>query len=238
MMIVWNEQSIRWFRNASEYTGYNKKLSQILLEYIPNRNTLCDMGCGAALIDFELAKTIDQVTCIDISQEAICAVEQMAREQGITNLSTSCMDGFDAEGQWETVLALFHGGADLVSKYLPLAKDQLILVTHGTQKGGFGPEHRKIKKSFGFKGVMSHLDEMGIKYHFHEYELEHGQPFADLQEVEAFVKAYSVSLEKEELDTYLKEHLVHTGEERYPYYLPKKKHLALFVVRRDENENV
>lgn len=235
MMIVWNERSVRWFRHASEYTGYNKKLAEIILEQIPSRKSLCDMGCGAAQIDFELAKTIEQITCIDISQVVIDAVEQQAKQLGVTNLTAECMDASKAQGEWETVLALFHGGTNVIPKYLPLAKDQLILASHGSLIGGFGPEHRKVTKCFDTNGTKAYLDEIGVKYHLRQVELEYGQPFADLQDAAEFVTAYSKSMEKDKLDAYLQEHLEHTGDPRFPYYLPKKKNLGLFVIRRDEN---
>lgn len=35
MKIVWNEQSFNWFSRASEYTGYNRALADILLKHLP-----------------------------------------------------------------------------------------------------------------------------------------------------------------------------------------------------------
>lgn len=234
-MIVWNERSVRWFRHASEYTGYNKTLAEIILEQIPSRKSLCDMGCGAGLIDFELAKHIENITCVDISQEAIHAVEQQAQELGLTNITTRCMDASKAEGRWETIMALFHGGKEVFSKYFHLAKDQLILGAHGSLTGSFGPEGRKVMKCFDTNGVRDYLDGLGVKYHLQELELEYGQPLTDRQDAEAFVTAYTMPMEKSELNAYLDEKLQETGDERFPYYLPKKRSMGLFVIRRDEN---
>ena len=47
MHIKWNDQSRKWFENASEYTGYNKLLAEKLKKYIPCGGSLCDIGCGA-----------------------------------------------------------------------------------------------------------------------------------------------------------------------------------------------
>lgn len=235
MVIVWNEQSVRWFRNASEYTGYNRKLAQLLLEHIPSRKTLCDMGCGAALIDFELAKFIEQVTCIDISPVVIDAVSQQVREQKIGNLTPRCMDASTATGEWETVTALFHGGGNVVEKYLPLAKDQLILVTHGSLVGSFGPDGRQVVKCFDADGIQAYLDERGVKYHYQLEQLEFGQPFTDLDDARAFTRAYSKPMTDSELENYLREKLETTDDASFPYYLPKKKSLGIFVIRRSEN---
>lgn len=234
-MIVWNERSVRWFRNASEYTGYNKKLAEIILGQIPSRKSLCDMGCGAGLIDFELAKHIEDITCVDVSPEAIRAVEQQAAELGLTNVAACCMDGTKVEGQWETVMALFHGGRDVFSKYFHLATGQLILGTHGSLTGSFGPEGHKVVKCFDTNGVRDYLDDLGVKYHLQMLELEYGQPLTDRQDAEEFVTAYTMPMEKSELDAYLDEKLEETGDTQFPYYLPKKRSMGLFVIRRDEN---
>ena len=235
MMIVWNERSVRWFRNASEHTGYNKKLAEIILEQIPSRKSLCDMGCGAGLIDFELASQIEQITCVDISQEAVSAVERQAQELGLTNVTAKCMDGTKAEGQWETVMALFHGGKEVFSKYFHLAKDQLILGAHGSLTGSFGPEGRKVMKCFDTNAVRDYLDSLGVKYHLQELSLEYGQPMESWQDAQEFVSAYTMPMEQDELNAYLEEKLEETGNERFPYYLPKKRSMGLFVIRRDEN---
>ncbi|MGN1004671.1 MAG: class I SAM-dependent methyltransferase [Oscillospiraceae bacterium] len=236
MQIVWNEQSIRWFHNASEYTGYNKKFARELLKYIPRGGSLCDIGCGAGLIDFELAPCLAQITCVDISPEAIRAVEHHARRLGLNNISTLCMDASGLEGEWDTVMALFHGGKDVFSKYFQLAKEQLILAAHGTLKANFGPEGHKVRKCFDVNGVREYLDGLGVKYSLQELTLEYGQPLTDLRDAEAFATAYSTPMDKSELDAYLRERLETMGDDRFPYYLPNQKKLGLFVIRRDENE--
>ena len=40
------------------------------------------------------------------------------------------------------------------------------------------------------------------------------------------------------LEAYLEENLKETGEEKWPYYLPNRKEFGLFVIGRDENENL
>ena len=235
MMIVWNEQSMRWFQDASEYTGYNKKLAGIILEHIPNRSTLCDMGCGAGLIDFELSREIGAITCIDISPGAIEQLKRGAMERGIKNITAICADAFEADGQWETVLALFHGGEDSFSKYFRLASDQLILVTHGSLQGGFGPENRRVTKCFDSSAVCRYLDGLGVKYHYEPLELEYGQPLLDLDDAREFVKAYALPMSDEELDAYIDENLRATGNDRFHYYLPKTRDMGFFVIRRKDN---
>ena len=181
MRIVWGDKAVRWFKNTSEFTGYNKKLAEILLSHIPCRESLCDVGCGAGLIDMELAPYIEEITCVDINPEAVKAVEQTAGELGIENISAFCMDATKLDGRWNTVMGLFYGGDDFFTKFIHMAKDRLILVTHGSIKGEFGPEGHQVTKCFGVKGVSAYLDSLGVKYHLEEHALEYGQPFSDLR---------------------------------------------------------
>lgn len=238
MKIVWNERSIRWFRDASEYTGYQKNLAAILLDHIPTRTSLCDVGCGTGLIDLELAPYFEQITCVDISQEAIAAVERRSRELGRSNISTICKDASELEGEWETVIALFFGGGDVLAKYFHLAQKQMILVVHGAREGNFGPEGHKVSKKFDMKSVKAFLDEQGVKYTLRETELEYGQPLTDREDAEAFVTAYSTAMDKKQVNAYLQEYLKKTGNDRFPYYLPNQKKLGIFVIRRDENAHI
>ena len=238
MGIRWNERTSGWFCAASEYTGYNKKLAAILLKHIPERTTLCDVGCGSGLIDFELAPYFDQITCVDISSIAIDWIEKRCRQQGIRNINPVCMDAKELTGEWDTVLSLFYGGPEGFVNYFPHARKQVVLVTYMESKGKFGPKAHKIVKQFDTAGIMAWLDESGIRYTLEEYTLEHGQPLRDLEDAKAFVRAYTLPMCEDELLAYLDKHLKETGEEEFPYYLPKQKHFGLFVIRRDENKHL
>lgn len=235
MSIVWNEQSAVWFRDASEYTGYNRELAKLLLEHIPLRTTLCDVGCGAGLIDFELAPFFDEITCVDVSPEAISAVSEGIRERETRNIKAVCADGLRLTGQWGTVIALFHGGGEFLPKYLALAKDRLILASLVERRGRFGPENRKTEKAFSADGTAEQLDALGIKYTLQRHSLEYGQPFRTYRDAEIFVRAYSEPMPQNELDEYLEKALQKTGREDFPYYLPRKKNFGLFVISREDN---
>ncbi len=236
MRIVWNEQSTQWFRDASRYTGYNRELKKLLLERIPHRGSLCDIGCGAGLIDLELAPCFDSITCVDISPAALSSLEADIREQGISNITVLCADGETLMGQWDTVLALFHGGRNACEKYFRLMRKQLILVTHSSLRGSFGPEANQIRRCFDVDSTRQWLDEAGVRYHLTEHSLEYGQPFHNRQDARAFLKAYTAKMTETELERHMDTVLVPTGDREFPYYLPKKKEFGMFLIRRDENK--
>ncbi len=236
MHIKWSEQSYKWFENASEYTGYNRNLAEILKKYIPSGESLCDIGCGAALVDFELADYCSKINCVDKSSEAIDRVRMGINSRRIGNMSAVCTDARQLEGQWDNVIALFFGGSQFVENYMPLAKKQLIITTHATRKGKFGPEGHQVVKCSDIPSTIEYLDSIGVKYIHEKLALEYGQPLHSMDEARAFARAYSRPMSDEALEVYLAESLEKTGNEQYPYYLPNLKEFGLFVIRRDENE--
>lgn len=237
MRIVWNERSSRWFHNASEYTGYNRNLAKLLMQHIPNRGTLCDMGCGAALIDLELAPHFEQITCVDISPVILEFVDADIKRLRLQNVKTICMDDGQIAGQWDTVIALFHGSGSEVLKFLPMVNDQLIVATHKSRIGDFGPKGNKVIKCIDAQSTEDEFKQAGIRYHMTDIELEYGQPLESLEEAAEFIRAYTSPMEDSILKAYMDEHLECTGREDFPYYLPKKKRFVLFVIKKDENES-
>ena len=238
MGIVWNRQTVDWFRHASEYTRYNRALGEILRVHIPAGTTLCDVGCGAGLIDLELAPHCECITCVDIAPGAVAAVQEEAVARGISNLTPLCQDGAALEGEWDTVMALFHGGSCGVQRYFPHARQRLILAVYQHPRGSFGPVHRKRVKHHGADQVQAALDEMGVVYTVEHHALEYGQPLRSWEEAQTFVQAYCQPMEAWELEEYLHTHLRTTDKADFPYYLPKTKEFSLFVVPRVGNEGV
>ena len=236
MHIKWNNQTVRWFEDASEYTGYGRKMAQILKEYIPQGDTLCDLGCGAGLVDFALADHCSSITCVDISPDAVEHVRHKALVNGIKNMHALCMDASELTGSWDTVMAIFFGRGQIHEKYLRLAGKRFVLITHAHRKGNFGPEGHQTLKCSDIATTKDYLDSMGLKYEHKVLTLEYGQPFLDLEDARAFVRSYTRPMKEETLEAYLEENLEKTGEEKWPYYLPNMKDFGLFIIRRDENE--
>ena len=238
MRMVWNRQTVEWFRHASDYTGYNRALGEILRAHIPTGTTLCDVGCGAGLIDIELAAHCRHITCVDIDPCAVEAVAGEAARRGIANLAPLCRDGAELEGEWDTVLALFHGGNCCMQRYFPHARQRLMVAAYQQLRGSFGPAHRKREKHFGAARVQESLEEMGVAYTVEHHALEYGQPFGSWEEAQRFVAACCQPMEGWELDDYLRTHLQPTGRTDFPYYLPKTKEFSLFIIQREENLGV
>ena len=238
MSIKWNEQSCRWFDAASEYTGYNRRLAEILKKHIPQGESLCDVGCGAGLIDLELASHCSSITCIDIAPDAIDSVRRGAERHEIKNINALCTDASTFQLPHDTVTAFFFGDRQFYESFFHLAKKRLIVAVHKQRKGKFGPDGYQMLKRSDVDSTREYLDRLGVKYEFEAVSLEYGQPLADLDEARAFVRTYTRPLSDDLLEEYLAKNLQKTNDEKWPYYLPNLKEFGLFVIRRDENEKL
>lgn len=234
MPIQWNEQTCRWFEAAAEYTDYNRKLAEILKKYIPKGESLCDLGCGAGLIDMELSSHCSNITCVDISPDAVERVRRDAERRGIQNVNALCADAFAFSVPHDTVTAFFFEGRRFYEDFFHLAKKRLIVAIHEQRKGKFGPDgYQKIKRS-DVDSTREYLERLGVSYEYEAVTLEYGQPLADLDDARAFVRTYARPMDDALLTRYLEENLKEIESEKWHYFLPNLKEYGLFVVRRDE----
>jgi len=270
MKYIWDEPSYRWFRESSEYTGYDRKLADILLEkmtdisnskmhsatvnlskeqtgHAPLENmkknegmesikflgTLCDMGCGAGQVDLVLSPYFDKITCVDIDKDVISRLSATISEEGYSNLEAVCAGGVTITQHFDRVMAIYHArDITRVLKYLELADKQLILVVRASRMTEVGiGQYRKLD-CFESASMKQALDEAGIKYDFSSYQLEHGQPFRNYEDARAFVKLYCEMQDDEAADEYCRVRLQETGEDEFPYYLPKTKNMGVFVINK------
>ena len=58
MLFNWEEQTFKWFTNASKYAGYDKGMAKLLMPYLEGCKTLCDIGCGMAFADLKWCHTL------------------------------------------------------------------------------------------------------------------------------------------------------------------------------------
>ncbi len=238
MMFSWNDQTCRWLEDASEWTGYNKSLARLLLEHIPRRDSLCDIGCGLGLVDLELARDIRAVTCVDIADYAVEYLRRRAAESGADNITVKKSDGMALSGRWDTVLALFHGSVDLVCrKYLSMADDRLLFVTHSSQYSVTGPESYRVRKSSNVPGDSQWLDTSGVVYTLHNAALAFGQPHRSFEDAVTYHRTFSNGAPEDELREYVKGCVQETGRDDFPFFTQKVRRFGIFVIRREDNED-
>lgn len=233
MLFNWEEQTFKWFTNASKYTGYDKGMAKLLMPYLEGCKTLCDIGCGMAFADFEMVPYFDEITCVDISPDVIGDVNKRIAEQNISNIKTICSDGLllPEDSKWDAVIALFHGDVEEVGlKYISFARKKMIFVVHNNEYGTTGPKKYRLRKCWDVNHTKEWLESEGLKYEYQNAELEFGQPHRNKEEAYAYFKAFTKDAPEDEMKEYVDSILIETGKEEFPYYTQKTRHFGIFVL--------
>ena len=233
MFFDWDEQVASWYEAAGAYTGYNKKLSEILLGHMEKKNSLCDLGCGLGLTDFYMAESIGSVDCFDISKLGVDYINSRAKRENRSNIRARVADAAGISGKWENVTAIFHGDLENMPKYVDYATDRLIIVTHGQSFGNISPKGHKVKKKATIESVGETLDKSGISYELFRYELENGQPVRSIDDAINYTVMFSVgNPDRETAREHVMERITETGRVDFPYYLPNTKRFGVFVIKK------
>lgn len=238
MQIEWNEQTTEWFQRASDYTGFHSELAEILKKKLAGSSTLCDLGCGAGMIDFKLENDFDQITCVDRVPDVVRILQNKIKDTHAHNITTICSDIQHLSGKWDSCLMLFVGlKAEELKDCLRLCRDKLLVIYRGgctemtsgkrlaNQYNSLIPFYREVRES-------------GIQCTMESYELEYGQPFTDLEDAYNYVKFYNRNPWNCGVMDYIHQYINKTYQLPYPYYLPHKKRFGILEIRKSENLNI
>lgn len=221
----WDAQSLRWFSDFSRFTGFHEKLAALLSPALAGCDTLCDVGCGAGLVDLCLADAVGRITCVDRSETAVSFLRREAAARGIGNITAVAADCAAVEGSWDAILFSFFG-TGFLERFLPRCR-RLICVTGDEDVHGlvFGRRPRRHSAA----GLEAQLRGRDISFSVQRYELEAGQPFSDRKEAVRFVRCYSGCTEQE-AEKFLAHRLISVDTGDFSCYMPYLKPIAVFTV--------
>lgn len=228
MKFDWNEDTIRRYQEANEYTGFFKNIADLIKPRLSPYSSLCDIGCGLGLVDLELCKSIKNITCIDISKEAINALKQNIEERKITNIDAQLMNCDSITDNWDVIYISFFGSRN-IEKFLPHCK-KLFAVVNTNNSHGITLEKYKTFHKNTVANVEEALNLKGIHYSLTNASFEFGQPFVSLEDARQFIKIISPGITSEDLGSFLSNQLIKTNEEKYPFFLPNLKPIGLFEI--------
>jgi 2-polyprenyl-3-methyl-5-hydroxy-6-metoxy-1,4-benzoquinol methylase len=228
LSFIWNQKKIHWFQEADIYAGFSKNVARLLAPKLAGYTTLCDIGCGLGLIDIELSQSIPSITCIDISPEAIEALNKNIAERGITNIKPLLLDFKEIKGGWDVILISFFGYRHL-EHFLNCCRKLIVVVGQNNQSELYPEKYRKSPK-FTAMQLEQVLNQKGIPYSLTEAAFEFGQPLVSLEDAEEFVRTQAPEITDEDLASFLALRLVETGDAKYPFLLPRLKSIGIFDI--------
>ncbi|MEA4902959.1 class I SAM-dependent methyltransferase [Desulfitobacterium sp.] len=228
MNFDWNSNTIEWYQAANEYSGFFKNIANLIAPKLEGYSTFCDIGCGLGLIDLELSKSINNITCIDINENAIEALKKSIVDKNISNIKPCLMDCQDIKENWDVIYTSFFGGLEL-ENFIPHCKKLISVVNKRNLAELYPDKYRRFQKRTT-EEVAQELTQKGITYSFREASFEFGQPLLSRQDARDFVKTQAPGITTEDLEAFLSLHLRETGELKYPFLIPRTKSMGIFEI--------
>ena len=77
-MYIWDADRIRFYKDASERTGFYSCVTKLLYPALSREKTICDAGCGLGYLSLHLAPYVKSVSAIDCNGDAIRVLKKNA----------------------------------------------------------------------------------------------------------------------------------------------------------------
>ena len=85
-MFQWNEEMVRFMRDASERGDYHQRLVRWMLPDLHPADHICDAGCGLGYLSLALSPYVRRVTAADRSEEALSVLRENCVRRGVGNI--------------------------------------------------------------------------------------------------------------------------------------------------------
>lgn len=235
-MFCWTEQSLDWYRRAAAHGDFHAQLAARLAPYLSPTDTVFDLGCGAGYLSLELAARTRQVTAVDIDQNALIGLRQMADAHGVNNLDLLCADcsTLAAHGITRDIAVLCFFGQlaneENLNRYLGCCTKTLVAIVSDGSASDISPSGVSRHGKHRTVDIEAFLHAQGIPFTLTRDTLEFGQPLDSLEEGEAFVRHYAPHCSVQEARAHLAAHCTALPDGRF--YLPNQKHFGIFAIAK------
>lgn len=236
-MFNWEKDGIRFMKDASEVTSYNRKLAKEIRSYVTKESRICDAGCGLGYLSIELAPFVKEVVSVERDPNALAVLEEVSQKKNIQTIRPLCGDAMQLSKEecFDAMVFCFFGNTDEI---LEIAKKHcrgtVIAIKKNYSRHRFSVGNHAFLHD-GYEKAQARLLELGIPFEGKELELEFGQPFRSFEDARVFYEIYSQDRQKEVItDEFLKEKLVETGDETFPYYMPHRRKLGMVVFQAED----
>ncbi len=223
-MFRWNEEMVRFMRDASERGDYHQRLVRWMLPDLHPADHICDAGCGLGYLSLALAPYVRRVTAADRSEEALSVLRENCVRRGIGNIDILPGDLLCAAPPAVPYDAMVFSFFGCMEEIAAIARAQcrgaVFVFKKNYTTHRFSVERHPLGHE-GFRAGAEWLTDRGIPFVSAELELEMGQPLGSMAAARRFFELYSRDADKSLItDAFLREKLVPTGQDEYPWYLP------------------
>ena len=224
----WTLESAEWYEDASRYTGYHDRLTEILAPYLDLEMTCCELAAGTGTLARHLAPLVKSYTANDIDPSAIAWMQKMLDESPQQNMKI-------VHGDWKekligqkfsvSIFSFFSAVLDDWEFVKQITTDRVLIVMPRT--AGMGRRAKFLQKDINkyeiYPAILEYLEKNDVRFIAKEVDLEFGQPFHDMETARKYVNYY-YKFDEKEIDTFLEAKLQKTD---FGWYFPKNKDLGI-----------
>lgn len=233
-LLDWSPEKIRWYADACEYSGNdrNKKLAKAILDVLPPRPHVCDIGCGIGAISLALAKRASKVTAADINGDAVEYLRKAALLRGFSNIETFVGDFRELpppSPKADCAVLCMLGGKGYIEEVKLWADGKVVVITNPSDSHSFSSKP-KIREKQNVEKLRSYLLENSYSFTERIISTANGQPFKNFEDAIRFISSYGSQKSRQDIIKMLNERLEDTGRTDFPLYLPSNKDYLIFTV--------
>ena len=120
---LWEQDMIEFMGRASEYSDYNRRLTEKMLPWLHGDTHICDAGSGLGYLSLALSPHVGRVTAVERNPDAAAVLTENCRRLGISNVISRCsaIAEVPPETPYDAMVFCFFGG---IREILMLAKTQ------------------------------------------------------------------------------------------------------------------
>lgn len=232
--MFWNEDRIKWYLVASEYTKYHDNMKLEIKKIIPEGESLVDFGCGLGILPMKLSDYFSDIIGVDYDEHVLGILEDSISKKNIKNFKTICSNCYNGElvekiGKPDNILFSHFGNIqDYFYNFYNLYNKRMIIIRNDVEKNIV---HNRNKNTI--QDICTFLEERKIPYKIYRQTYEFGQPLKDEEEVLKYLDKWygedGINLISNVKDI----DYTYNGEVFTKYYC-KPKNTAIVVVNKED----
>jgi len=218
-MFIWSEESIEWYRRASETSRYFDTVAKELSPYISSGESVGEIGSGPGYLSAAASHLAGKITAVDLDGRVLDVLRQRLKTLKIKNVEVLHGDWKGLSTVWDTVIACNLGEMPGdIPGLLDRGAKQLILIRRVSRKG---------EKREAVCRIRDYLSAHDFSFHLFQRNIDFGQPFDSADQAYRYFSHYGTP-EKEIADV-LNQPPLSAG---YPNYYPIMTSTTFFIIQK------
>ena len=224
-VLIWNEETVRYLRDASEWGDYYARLASWIRPHLHRTDHLCDAGCGLGYLSLELSNYVNLIDAIDESEFPLKVLREKAKKRGNIQIINDNIFSFTDDTIYDAMVFSFFGKMEDIAKIAKTRCRGTVFVLKRNYVNHRFSVGTCAAGSDSFANAVNWLRENDVPFVSDTLSLEMGQPLHSPADARRFFSIYDQS-DGEITDSFLRSRLIETGRSDFPLYLPQERQVG------------